>query len=60
MLYKKIIFFSKNVKFARFFLKFGKLHVMGVGGVVPLKPPKAIGLEEIDIWSMKLFFSKLW
>ena len=44
-------------KFARFFKKkIGKLHVMGGVGVVPLKPPKAIGLEEIDIYSIKLFF----
>ena len=60
MLYKKFldVFLAKMYKFARFEF-FGKITCYGGGGV-PLKPSKAIGLEEIDIWSMKLFFSKLW
>ena len=42
------------------FFEIWKITCYGsVGGVVPLKPPKAIGLEEIDIWSIKVFFFKI-
>ena len=46
MLYKIFfIYFEQKCINLQDFLKFGTLHVMGGGGGIPLKPPKAIGLE---------------